>query len=328
MLKKLSSMLVALSLTTFNFSTLHVRSAQAIPPPPSEYNFASEGLIPEGIDFDKACRCFIVSSVGTGKVGQVSLNNTYKLLADDPDMINSIGVYVDAPRNRLLVAISDSGRGPRSTAKTKRKIAKLGIFDLKSGQKKQIIDLGFLRKEGPHFANDIAVDKAGNIYVTDSMAGLIYKVDKWGKPSVFSQHSFLKIPAGQHGPNGIVYHPNEYLLIANSMTGEIIKISTKNPNRVSKVQLKVKLPPKPDGLEWMPDGKLAVVINKTAKVYVLSTEDDWLNAKVEAIASVKNKMPTTGVSLGSYFYVIHSGFNLKQIQKKYTIEQALFEKQK
>ena len=172
------------------------------------------------------------------------------------------------------------------------------------------------------------MDKRGDIYVTDSMAGIIYKIDKWYKPVVFSQHSFLKIPAGQHGPNGIVYHSDQYLLVAKSYSGEIIKISTKNPNKVSKVKLKVKLPPKPDGLEWRPDGKLAVIINKTAKVYLLSTEDEWLNAKVEGIASLKSKMPTTGVSMGKYFYVIHSGFNLKQSQKTYTIEQALFQLKK
>lgn len=59
---------------------------------------------------------------------------TVDTLADDGVMVSTIGVRVDAPRQRVLAAYQDPGVGTRSTELTKLKQSGLGIFDLSTGR--------------------------------------------------------------------------------------------------------------------------------------------------------------------------------------------------
>ena len=60
------------------------------------------------------------------------------------------------------------------------------------------------------FANDVTVDDHGTIYVTDTRAAAIYRVDEAYEPSLL--HRF--VPSDTFAPNGLVYHSSGYLLVA------------------------------------------------------------------------------------------------------------------
>ncbi len=153
---------------------------------PERITVPQAALHPEGIQWDAANQRFVVSSRTQGRIGTVKDDSTYTLLADDPRLVSTIGLNLDASRNRLLAAVSDGGFNPtRSSAATLRKLAALAIFNSNTGALLSYVDLGALRPGVNHFANDIAVDAQGNAYITDSFAPIIYKVDLQGTASVF-----------------------------------------------------------------------------------------------------------------------------------------------
>jgi sugar lactone lactonase YvrE len=85
------------------------------------------------------------------------------------------GIEADEATNRLLVAVTDL-----------EKKGWLGIYDLTTGDNLAFVDFVPLLPNDPeHFINDIAVDTAGNAYVTDSLAGVIYRVDPAGNATIF-----------------------------------------------------------------------------------------------------------------------------------------------
>ena len=160
--------------------------------PPAQVNFTQAGLYPEGTQYDDANGRFLVSSQTAGRIGQVKDDGTYSQFADDPQLISTIGLNLDVPRNRLLVAVSDPGYNTaRTTAATLRKLAAVAIFNA-TGAKTGYVNLGTLRSSyAAHFANDIAVDASGNVYVTDSFAPIIYKIAQQGVASVFLENAAL-----------------------------------------------------------------------------------------------------------------------------------------
>lgn len=123
---------------------------------------------------------------------------------------------VDNKRNNLWVCTGVPNHSMYSDSSTYKKLARLIALDLTSGRKTDDIDLSKLY-EGKHFANDLVLDDAGNIYITDSYLPVIYKVDAQGKASVFVQHEMFK--GEDVGLNGIVWDAKGFLLVINNSTG-------------------------------------------------------------------------------------------------------------
>ena len=98
-----------------------------------------------------------------------------------------------------------------------------------------------------HFANDVAVAADGTAYVTDTFAGVIYRVDTDYQASVFYQPD----TADPLGFNGIVVHPDGYLLVAGGET--LWKVPLDSPDESAPVALPEAVPGQ-DGMVWMTDG--------------------------------------------------------------------------
>ena len=99
------------------------------------------------------------------------------------------------------------------------------------------VDLDRLRPNAAHFANDIAVDGQGNSYVTDCFSPIIYKVDAQGTANIFLEDNRLAAPAGSFGLNGIVFHPDGYLLVVKYDEGILYKVPLANPKAFTLVAL-------------------------------------------------------------------------------------------
>jgi sugar lactone lactonase YvrE len=260
---------------------------------PSQVTFTQAGLYPEGTQYDDQRGLFLVSSETAGRIGQVTDAGSYSLFADDPLLISSVGLRLDAARNRLLVAVSDPGYNTaRTTAATKGQLAALAIFNSSTGTKMSYVDLGAFTPVGgttypAHFANDIAVDGLGNAYITDSFAPIIYRLDRQGNVTRFLENAALAAPAGKFGLNGIVYHPSGYLLVAKSDEGALIKVPISNPASFTKVTLPTALSLSgDDGLQLTNNTTLLVACNAQGMVYRLTTSNDF--------ASVANAAGTAG----------------------------------
>ncbi|MCH7816309.1 MAG: hypothetical protein IIC60_07045 [Proteobacteria bacterium] len=69
------------------------------------------GFIPEGIEYDTLHNRFLTGSLADGTIYEITPTGQLIALVTDPDLIASVGIEVDEPRNRLLVANSDRQGG-------------------------------------------------------------------------------------------------------------------------------------------------------------------------------------------------------------------------
>jgi sugar lactone lactonase YvrE len=245
---------------------------------PAKITVPQAALSPEGIQYDEANKRFIVSSRTQGRLGTVRDDSTYTQLADDPRLVSTIGLNLDATRQRLLAAVSDNGANTaRTTATTLRKLAALASFNPNTGALLSYVDLGALRPALPHFANDIAVDNQGNAYITDSLSPIIYKVDVQGAATVFLENAQLSGGTG-FGLNGIVFHPDGYLLVAKSNDGTLFKVPLANPASFASVASTQGLVGA-DGMLLLDNTTLLVVAGSQNTVFRMTSGDAWATTR-------------------------------------------------
>ncbi|GAB2848297.1 SMP-30/gluconolactonase/LRE family protein [Hymenobacter ruber] len=282
----------------------------AVPAAPAQISVRQAGIYPEGIQWDEANKRFYVSSRAKGTVGTVRDDSTYTEFGKDNQsisnnrLISTIGLNLDAGRQRLLAAVSDNGFNPSVVnAPTKGKLAALAIFNTSTGALTSFVDLGALRSSQMHFANDIAVDKDGNAYITDSMSPIIYKVDLQGNASVFLENAQLSGGTG-FGLNGIVYHPDGYLLTAKTSDGTLFKVPISNPAGFTTVAKSQNLTGA-DGLLLFDNNTLLVVAGSQGTVYRMTTADAWANTASTGSFATGAVSPTTITKRGSDAYVLY-----------------------
>jgi sugar lactone lactonase YvrE len=279
----------------------------ATPVGPDTVTITRTALYPESMTYDAGSRRFLLGSLTAGAVGQVQDDGTYTVFADDAHLVSTTGIFVDAPRNRVLAAVGDlGGNSARTTAATQYKLAALASFDRTTGQRLGYVDLGGLRPGLSHFANDVAVDAQGNAYVTDSFAPIIYKVDTQGKASVFLEDARLAAPAGSFGLNGIVYHPDGDLLVGKYDEGILYKVPLATPSAFTKVASNTVFA-SADGFLLTDNNTLLIAANgQTNKVFRVRTTDGWASAASDASVATGDVFPTALASRDNEVYVLQS----------------------
>jgi sugar lactone lactonase YvrE len=261
----------------------------AATPAPDVITGRSAELHPEGIAWDPLRHTFLLSSLRRGTV-EVVRDGTTETLISDPRMVSTFGVHV--ARDRVYVAYGDMGVGRRSTPDTTYKTSGLGVFDLATGRPVHLVDLAI--GPGRHSANDVAVDHAGNAYVTDPASDALYRVDRDGRATVLARDP--RLGSDTIGLNGIVWHPKGFVLAVRYDTGALFKIT--RSGEISEVVLNRPLVGG-DGMDLRPDGSLAVVTNSLgapgeAAVGVLRSSDDWRTARTtHRVAPWGDDEPTT-----------------------------------
>jgi len=290
-------------------------------------------LYPEGIDYNPNTDKFIVGSFREGAVYEISPDGTYKKIIDDNRLNSVLAVRIDVKRNRLLAVSSDIGASVRTSSKGVKKTAFLGIYELSSGKAIYFIDLGKLLPNDNHLANGMTLDNDGNAYVTDSFSPVIYKIDTRGNASIFLKND--RFSGEGINLNGIVFHPDDYLIVVKKGEGVLFKIPLNNPNNFSEIKLSRKFVGG-DGLILTNNKELIVIANRasdevTETVFSLSSEDNWKTAIVINDYSFGTVYPTTGVVRKGKIYVLHSNLQAlmlapeeekNKLQKMATIQQV------
>jgi sugar lactone lactonase YvrE len=268
--------------------------------PASLIKMSPAGTIPEGVEYDTKNKRFLVGSLTQGTVFVVGKDGSLTPFVQDAELKGSAGIEVDEERNRLLVTATDRGAFSGQSAGQ----AKLGIYDLTSGKRLALVDL---TTAGPkdakaHFANDVAVGSDGSAYVTDTMARVVYKVDPKNNVSVFLPNTFGAI--AQHQFNGIVVHPSGgYLLVAESVAGDLYKVPLATPGTFTKVKVPESIAGV-DGITWHPDGSLIVVRNdKSQSVIALRSSDNWATATVDSKGTFGTQGTTAAVNSDGVYVV-------------------------
>lgn len=278
--------------------------ALATPALAQDIAFSSNQSYPESFTYSPRQDIFMLGSVTQGLVARMDRAGKYSPFISDDRLVSTIGLLVDDASNTLWVTNSDPGAGMRTTAATQGKLADVATYDATTGAPKAYYDLGSLG-QGAHFANDIALDAAGNAYVTDSFAPLIYKIDTDGKASIFAQ-SPLFLSGDGFNLNGIAWHADGYLLVGKYNSGELFRISTTDPTDIRPVKLPEALVGA-DGIRLIDGEHLLVVQNLAANRTVeLTSTDGWQSAKITRAVASKLSMPTAAVTVGDGTYMLNS----------------------
>lgn len=271
----------------------------------------SEALYPEGIERHPSTGEFLLGSIRKGKVVAVSVDGEVRTLVEDERLRSVVGIRVDAARGRLLVNNADYGVAERSRPSDRFSTVGLGIYDLESGSPIRYVDLAGLRQDEKRFVNDVAVDKDGNAYVTDSLAAAIYKVTPAGDASVFLADERFR--GEGFNLNGIQFHEDGYLLVAKKSDGSLFKVPVDNPAAFGEVRL-----PRPligtDGLLLARPNELVAVTNLASgvasnTVFKLTSDDGWVSARIDAAFETGDVYPTTATINDGRVYVSYGRLN-------------------
>ncbi len=276
-----------------------VAPAPAFEFPPDTIVAERGGFIPEGVEYDTTNGRILTGSLSEGSVLQLHNDGRLTTVVSDPDLVSSIGIEVDEPRDRLLVANSDRAVFDGSTTGQ----AKLGVYNLTTGDRIAMVDLAAAIVDAPadaaHFANDVAVADDGIAYVTDTQLNVIYRVGAEYEASLL-----YRFEDDGAGPNGIVHHPSGYLLVARGAA--LWKVPLDDPGTAIEVALPEEVPGQ-DGMVWTPDGRLAIVSNSGNRVVALTSQDDWATAQLAGVATYETQATTAAV-VGDDIYVVHAHF--------------------
>ena len=276
----------------------HVLSPNA--PFPDRIDFVAERQYPEGIAYSSQLAKFLVTSIPLGKIGTVSIDGQYEDLLTAPELISGIGMKVVG--NRVFVCVGDQGRSIKSTSASTRQTAELLVFNLDTRALERRTDLDALISEAePNFANDVTLAPDGTAYVTDSFSPVIYKVAPDGTASVLARDN-VKFASPTFGLNGIAYHPNGYLIVANTGQGKLYKVDLSNGNAISEITGTGALPG--DGLTLLNED-LYVVTGGNRVAQVRST-DNWQTASIIKFDASGYLGATTSVAVNNQIYTLNA----------------------
>lgn len=255
-----------------------------------------ESLHPEGITYDPTRGSFLVSSERHGTVSLVAPDGEVTTFIDDPELVSTYGMRVDARNGLVYVTDGDLGFGVDTNLETPT--AGLAVYDLETGERVRYSDLDVLVPDGAaHSANDVAVAPDGTAYVTDPVAGLVFEVEPDGDASLFIDDPKLTTPGG-FGANGIVYRDGK-LIIGNYSSGSLWTVDVDEPETVEEIEITTQDGVQLiglDGLAW--DGRTLVAVTNslsgqgTDAVHRFRLDWGWNEAK-EVSVQLSPEQPTT-----------------------------------
>ena len=288
---------------------------------------------PEGIEYDKRDHTFLLSSLNASPIIKVKSDGSYKAFTNGEKFpLSTAGLQIDDKHNRLLVAGFNGMELMDKDPKTKG-TSFLRIYNLQTGALEKSVNLSVLApKAGAYFANDIAVDDAGNAYITDWYANVIYKVDPSGHATLFWKNT---TPI-HGGPNGIEYSDGALLVSLLHVNDKglyvdygLVKVNANDPKSTTIVQMKNRGFAGFDGMAMKANGHIVGVTNdqKTAggnSLIEIASDDHWASATVIHAHSIKPST-TVAVTEKDEHYVIHQDFS-NNFAKTWTIERVGFER--
>jgi len=265
-------------------------------------------LYPETLELDPLTGQFLAGSVRHGAVYRIDAAGRASKLVDDPRLVSVLGIAADAHAKRLWVTSSDLGVSVKASPEGRKRHAAVGVYDLTSGRALHFVDLTAVAPPGEHLINGIALDGQGNAYATDSFAGAIYKLDAQGQASVLVQHEAFRGPG--INLNGLVYHPDGYLLTVNKRTGQLYRIPLRDPSQLAAVRCDATLIGG-DGLVLTGPERLLVIANKTPDAasnaaFELKSDDGWQSAALSSTLPLGDTYPTTAAVRGNELFVLSS----------------------
>lgn len=254
------------------------------------YRLTGRTLMPEGIAYDADSRSLFLSDWYKRTIYRLPLEGKPRAFVSMAELTPN-GMSVDRRRHLLWATATNAFRGARQPRSA------LWRIDLKSGAKRI-----FSTADGKGF-NDVAVAPNGDVYVSDTVTGQIFRLRRGAESLV----PLLSPDDHFNAPNGLTLDDSgTYLFVTQAITPYRIRLSdgTAEP---------LKLPADLDMIGtdgfYFHDGDLYAVQNLTTPGTVLRLS---LNKAMDTVTSVetldsgnpKFDLPTAGAFVGGDFLVL------------------------
>ena len=278
-------------------------AARAEAQSPTAFRLAERELVPEGIAYDGRTKTFYVGSTYLRKIVSVDARSgvARDFTAEAQDGLTGVlGMRVDARRGVLWAVSSHAGLAMPMKGMTRDCLGCSGVFkyDLRNGR--LIKKYHLPNPPAPHFLNDLTINPAGDIFITDTVAGNLYTVNRRRD----ELELFLGLGPRVY-PNGIdLSGDGRRLFVAVDGGVRVIDVRSKKSRQL---RLPAGVKPGIDGLYFHRNTLVAIQPFDREKVvrYVLDGRQEAVTA-VQVLEAEHPLMsqPTTGVVVGRWFYYI------------------------
>jgi sugar lactone lactonase YvrE len=168
----------------------------------------SRGEFPEGVAVDRRQNVYVGLAL-TGEIRRFDPDGGSSTLATLP-----VG-------GGFLLGLATDARGNVYAALASFDPATHGVWRVgRDGSQERIATL-----PADGVPNALAFDKGGDLYVTDSVRGAVWRVPRWGGAELFVQHPLLEPEPGTQipGANGIAF-AGRSLLVTNTRFGRLVRV--------------------------------------------------------------------------------------------------------
>lgn len=156
------------------------------------------------------------------------------------------------------------------------------------------------------FANGLRFDKQGNLYVTDSKEGRVYRINPAGQQEVFSAaeelKSHIKDPNGSFdiGVNGIDIKDG-FMYLSNTDDGTILRIEMTQAGQAGTITKLASGLAGADGLDFDTKGNLYIPTNRQNKVWIMASGNKV--SEVLPPTGLSFIFPSTALPIGNKLFV-------------------------
>ena len=291
---------------------LYESKAQHTPIDKSElvYRLPEKDLIPEGMTIDQSTGNIYVSSIYKRKIIVITPEGNIRdfIPSKFEGILATVGMEADSERRHLWVCSSNSldyNNRFLDWEQTGNLQSSIFQFDLDKGT---LIGRYALPDSLSPFFNDLILDKAGNVYITNSNAGEIYRIDKdtrklelWMKDDRISYCNGITID-----------DESNYLFVAAFFSGiwriklvdrSILRLD--HPEHMTLCGI--------DGLSFRNDLLIAhqpEIMNGVIQYQLNKAYDAIASREIPIQHSERLGITTTGVARGSqYYFLANSGLD-------------------
>ena len=230
--------------------------------------------LPEGIAVDKGGNIFVGLAL-TGEIKKVTPEGDVQTFAQLP-----------SPGGGFMVGLAIDRGGHVYAAMSSFDPETHGIWKIhRNGHMMEL----FTPLDVSSLPNDMVFDERGNLFVTDSTQGQVWKIDRRGHAAVWVADALLEGVVGPPlgiaiGANGITFDADERnLYVANSNFGRIVRVPVTNHGMAGKPEVYAEDPilSGADGITFDHEGRLFVAATGTEVIAVISEDGEDVTVLAE-----------------------------------------------
>lgn len=255
------------------------------------------GWVPEGFTYVPQLAGFVIGSMKDATAGLGFVNwdgSVTQWIAPTAGLATTFGIELSYDGTKLHVINASWGTpggygGPYGGVFT---------FDIASRQLVRAVAVsGVYTGSTMVLPDDCVEDASGNLYVTDLVNSIVYKIDPLGNPSIL-----MRSPSIQ-GIDGISWHPSNFLIVSDYFGDTLYRVETTGVGEPRRLNISGGSVISPDGVHFTSDGGALLVTGTNANtVTKLTSADGWMSSAtiIKQISTAPACItPSAGVQMGS-----------------------------